>query len=1292
MNETQPVSEKRPKWIKRIGIAGGAGFVLLIAGYLFATSGTFVKSVVLPQLSAALNAKVTVEDASVGLFSGVSLKKLHVEAGGESLVKTESASLKYSFFDLLSGRVRVSEFKLEKPEVYVVVRDDGSSNLDPITDGMQSAEKQESAPASSGSVDLAINNIALKDARFRFEQFTGTGLKNLFEADQVNIEIDRFGSGLEGNLKMSTRLKHESGAGSLAPTNKLGAIVSAAFKFAFDPALMPTTVSGSGELDVTEATGALSDVHKLAGRLAVDLSATEIRDLALKFMRGEESLGRISVSGPFNAATLGARLKVEVADIGGSVLNLAGGPLGLNFGDTTVNTSHEITVGEGAKSIAAAGKVAIGKFSVKQAAMVTPTMDLNLDYAVAFDQSSGTIDLGRFQMTGRDGGGEFLKANLSQPFKLSLGENGAASGSASALDLAFVDFDLAKWAAISGGLVDSGMVNATIALRGAADAKQVEISLDETIRGLAAKVGTNRVAGIDADTTVKLKLVDLKQLAVDTVRVSVAQAGQRLLALNSAGEVDLQTQNANLGVSLLTDLAAASRLVPLPDVNLAGGNFSFAGRLVSTNAAQSVTGKITLAALTGVVAGNSLDRLGLETTLDVARAKDGSLKLGGLNGDLSLAGNAAGKIAASGNFDPATGEGKAKLAVTGVNQELLRPFVEPALGGARLASLGVNVSMDADYAGGANAAIRGNVELANLVISDPQARYPATPIGLQAAIDAKVTEGKSGINVLLPLLRGTVKVADQDAGGFDVTADFDAAKQAGKFGLTIAGINERLLAPFAGGALGDKSLKSVAVNAKLNGVIDLQRSSTVKGGFGVTNLVVLDPAGKIPANPLAVEVGVNAGMQGKKLNLQALSLTLAPTDKAKNVLTTSGTVDFSDTNAVAANLSVTSDGIDLTPYFDLLSGGEAPAESPAPTPEPAGDPNAEPPPITLPVKNSRIDVRIAKLHLREIEVSDVAVTTAIDRQTIAVSPLRMAVNGGPVDGSVNLNLGLPGHQYDVRLTADRVPIRPALKSFSPAVGATSRGEVVANVLVKGAGRTGRSLQQHLNGHVGFYLTNAMLTIIPESKPQPAATGLGASLKAVGTEFASSGLSMIASVLRIPDLTSSPVTHLSTRVEMGQGAILLKHADVRSDKFMVRAEGVIPIAEVLTNSPLSIPVDMWLSKSAASRLTLAGGDEPFTKLPRFVEMQGTLGAPETKINKVAVASVLLGGTGGLLKGVGGDVGKTVGGILQQGGGEAGNLIQGLGGLLGGKKQSTTNAPPAKTNAPSTDVKKLFRLPF
>jgi hypothetical protein len=1284
MSKSTDVVVTRPKWIKRLGIAGGGGVLALILFYLFATSGMFVKSFVLPKLSAALNAKVTVEDAGVGLFSGVSLKKLNVEAGGETLVKTESASLKYSFFDLLSGRIRVSEFILDKPEVYVVVQKDGSSNLDPISEGMKSGEPAAEKPASGGNVDLSISNIALKGARFRFEQFTGTGLKNVFEADQVNIEIDRFGSGLEGNLKMSTRLLHESGPAALAPTDKLAAVVSAAFKFAFDPSLMPTSVVGSGELDVNEATGRLKDVLQLSGALAVDLTATELKNLALNFKRGDQSLGRIAVSGPFNPNTMAADLKIEVSEIGGSVLNLAGAPLGLAFGDTTVNTTHNVKVGEGARSVQASGSLRVGKLSVRQAGMVTPVVDLEMNYSGAFDQATESVDLGAFQMSGRDSGGEFLKAVLAQPFKISLKEGGAAQGGASAFDLALTNFDLARWGKLAGDQIESGLINLKVEARGTADARDLTVSIEESTRGLVAKAGTNRLSGIDTDASIKLKLVDLKKLAVELLRVEVGQSGARIVSVNSAGQVDLSNQDANLGVSVLVDIVAASRLMPLPDINLSGGALSFAGRLVSTNLTQSVNGKLSLTALSGAVAGNTLDRLGLATSIVATRSANGTLRLGELNGLLQYAGESAGSLALSGDFDPAQVKGGIKAALNGVNQHLLKPFLEPSLGGAQLASVQIDLSADAIVAGAADFSMKGNASVSNLVLRDPLRRFPETPLALHTAFDAKFANGSDGLKLKLPLLRGAVKVAGQDGGSFDVTADFDAKKAVGQFQLKVDGINEQLIAPFAAGALGDKTLKSIAINANAGGVIDLSRSTSIKGSFSVTNLVVLDPAGKIPASPLAVTLGIDAGMSGKVLDLRSLELALAPTERARNVLMTRGKIDFSDTNAIAATVSVTSDAIDLTQYYDLLTAGQAKAEpsvTPAATSPPAVDLNEEPPPVTLPVKNSKIDVRIAKLHLREIEIADLAITTGVDRQIIGINPLKMSINGGPVNGSVNLNLGLPGFQYDIRLVVDHVPIRPAIQSFSPTVGAASRGDLVANIFVKGAGQTGRNLKEHLTGNIGFYLTNAMLTIMPEqSATASPGTGIGAAFKSVGKEFASGGLKSIATVLGIPDLTSSPLTHVATQVEMGRGAILLKYADVKSDMFMVHAEGTIPIADVLTNSPLSVPVDMWLSKKAASRLTLGGGSEPFTQLPRFVEMRGTLGAPETYVNKAALGTVLLGGAAGLLKGVGGDVGKTAESILKQGGGEVGTVLKGIGGLFGGgapkNDAAKTNAPPSK----------------
>ena len=371
----------------------------------------------------------------------------------------------------------------------------------------------------------------------------------------------------------------------------------------------------------------------------------------------------------------------------------------------------------------------------------------------------------------------------------------------------------------------------------------------------------------------------------------------------------------------------------------------------------------------------------------------------------------------------------------------------------------------------------------------------------------------------------------------------------------------------------------------------------------------------------------------------------------------------------------------------------------------------------MPIKNSRIETRIGRLYLREIEVTNLLVTAAIDRQSIKVSPLQLAVNGGPINGSADLQLGVPGSRYDIRFNVDRVPIRPALQSFSPTIGQTARGEIVADLRVAGTGQTGRSLRQSLNGTFSFYLTNAMIKLTPDSQPvqSSAQSGLLSSFKGAGQEFMSSGLSSIAGVLGIPDLTRSPITHIATVVEMGGGAINLRNADVRSSMFMVHAAGSIPIQDVLTNSPLKIPVDVWLSKSAASRLTLGGGNEPFSKLPTFVEMRGTLGAPETFIDKTVTAQIVGSAALGLLKGTGGDLGKAAESMLKGGAGDIGGALgglfgggkkppaggnqqpqKGLGGALGGlfggqpKKQTPQQPGTTKTNTPGKNPFELFNL--
>ena len=108
-------------------------------------------------------------------------------------------------------------------------------------------------------------------------------------------------------------------------------------------------------------------------------------------------------------------------------------------------------------------------------------------------------------------------------------------------------------------------------------------------------------------------------------------------------------------------------------------------------------------------------------------------------------------------------------------------------------------------------------------------------------------------------------------------------------------------------------------------------------------------------------------------------------------------------------------------------------------------------------------------------------------------------------------------------------------------------------------------------------------------------------------------------------------------------------------------GNIPLADVLTNSPLNLPIEISLVNSLAARLTSTNG-ATYTRLPVFVTVTGTLGNPQTKKDTLVLATLTA---------------QAVTGILG-GNSQAGNLIKSGTGLL----QKLTGTAPGTTNADNT----------
>ena len=124
---------KRRTWLRVLLWGAGAVVCLVLILYFVATSGAFFKGVILPKVSKALGADVTVADASISPFSKVVLRDLKVQAPGrEPIVTAGEVRARYSLRAILGGNLKVDEVALVAPVVQWITLADGTSNLDPF--------------------------------------------------------------------------------------------------------------------------------------------------------------------------------------------------------------------------------------------------------------------------------------------------------------------------------------------------------------------------------------------------------------------------------------------------------------------------------------------------------------------------------------------------------------------------------------------------------------------------------------------------------------------------------------------------------------------------------------------------------------------------------------------------------------------------------------------------------------------------------------------------------------------------------------------------------------------------------------------------------------------------------------------------------------------------------------------------------------------------------------------------------------------------------------------------------
>jgi hypothetical protein len=746
--------------LRFLGYALAGLSVLVVIAYFVVSSSAFVKGVILPRVSKSVNADITVGDASISPFSRVSLTQLKVQpAGADPLLTADQVTVRYSLFSILGGNYAIKELTVVNPVVQIVNQPDGTSNLSALTKG--AGTKAPSAKA-EGPPHLSIHNVSLKQAVVRLLDKAKDNSVRTTELSPMDLTLDQFENGQSGKLGLVTNLKLENRPAPTRPgTNDIvEGKVNGTFQFKVDAGLLPQSLSGNARLDVSRAAGAYAELAGLGGTLQADTTPTEIRQLALKFERGGQSLGIVQASGPLDLARSEGRVKLEIREIDRQVLNLFGASYGCDFGNTTLNATNSIDLAQQGDVIGAKGQLAARQASVRQHGNATPPLDLDLDYEVSVNRTRQSAIVSKLTIHGRQAQKPLLEASLDRPMTLSWAATGQGLGD-STFQLALTQLDLNDWRLLLGNTnLNSGRLDLQLSLLAKQQSQEMTVKGTTAIQDFAAQFGTNHIEQARLNASLDGTLTQFKSLTVRDYRVEVQQFNRPLLKANGSGQYDLSQQNLNLQANAEVNVPSLLRQFPVPQFSASNGVLRLSTAITRTPQKQSATGNALLADFTG--------KYGNYSFKDFDAGVEYNANLDGPNLNVQAATltmrqgySAGGTVSLTGTYHQTDGAAQVNFKAVDVNQNALRPLLAPSLGDKQLVSISLNGNGSAGYNPKGDASLKAELNLTNWVVADPKAQFVSPNLGAQVRLDGSMQKQVVDLRECLLRLSPTAKAGNE---------------------------------------------------------------------------------------------------------------------------------------------------------------------------------------------------------------------------------------------------------------------------------------------------------------------------------------------------------------------------------------------------------------------------------------------------------------------------------------------------------------------------------------------------